>query len=1162
MNKRNADTAYAASGISNSKWLLLLCAASAAVVDIIIIAMLIAGGEAGEYLACPCLLLIFDAVYLAVSLFFTNFRFKYSIAVWASYIVLYTVGFTIGLAIVLGGEGTVITDTALALWASVHAFTIVCAVVCALFASRVIGKMWFALAVAAVFIVGAVVYAGFTFADGFFGQGTGRRTLVYSYNGTTGQYSVTGVLTGKSDTVRVPETFNGKPVTAVSLKVFAEKGINEYNLPDGIDFTDENVLLRNMNLSGKRINVDKKSVNDFREKFLEYAGGSSRGNALALANATLPVNLAANEGYVAFNYGADEFGTVNGNTIPVYVGDLENFDIGAYTAEYDYVTYRDNGSADNYYRAYGNGGYILSDIAGEGGSVFDGVTQSTVADVKFEKVYRIKVEDGNDNMYCLRDKQPELCFDNVGGSSEYKYLTMSKAGTLLDGLTPRAGFTYKWLCGGKAFTDLTEVLADDITISTQWELNKPTVSISTSAADNTLTYGEDVTLSSEVKHEAEGIAIDYAWYFGNQTQAKWSSQNVSFSHPRPSERSGNYKLKVTVGGNDITSLYAAAEADVDLIINPKQVTFDWHLPENTVYDGTDKSVSVSLEDGQEVEGHPLDYTCIGSSTFKNAGTYDFNIVTDVTTDKDYQVLNPTKSVTITARPVEVVWSDYENLEYNGSVQKPTATVTGVPADGELSVTVSGGNKNAGPHTATAVITDKNYTLTGATRTYTIAKKPLTITSKGVIVAYGKTEPQQVTVVADQCEGFVEGDGVASLSGTAMESYEGKDVGEYEGGVKIYGLTSNNYEITYVNGKLTIGKRIVQLEWSGADNLVYDGTPKNVTAVVTDKGYEGDDIRLIITGGDATDAGEHVATAEIDPNCGDADNYSMTTVIINGTAYDVEKQKPYTIQQAAVKITAQNKSSQYGEEFAELTARIDGTVYNDELTYSLSKQSGDNAGSYPITVTVAAGGRNGNYNVQTVEGTYTITKRVAYITWITESQRTWYYNGEEQAVFYDSENAYRGFLEKDLPYVEVTGHKATEVGEYVARLRITDSTIAGNYNLADEQIEWRIKKPNINIFVHLNYEKDKFDDEFEAKRGDTLYWVTESMMIGGSGVYFDNYAMVTYGDQLSSEKITNGRYVFENLGEYTIEIVCDDKNCEAKTRTLKITVVGIEGGEDA
>ncbi|MDE6690477.1 MAG: hypothetical protein K2K04_00755, partial [Clostridia bacterium] len=670
----------------------------------------------------------------------------------------------------------------------------------------------------------------------------------------------------------------------------------EYNLPDNVDFTDKAVLSGNMNFENRRItiNVDKKSVNEFRQKFLDEADyGSYLENAVALANATLPVNLAENEGYVAFNYDAVGFETVKGDTIPVYVGELDSFDFSTHTAGYDYVMHREDGSAFNYYWAYNNGGYILSDIASDDGNVFGRVTKNTVADVRFEKVYRIKVDNGNDSKYPLREVQPELCFDNLGGTTEYKYLTKPKASTYLNGLQERAGFTYRWLYypspnkNGIAFTDLAEVLADDITLSTRWELKKPTVSVSTSAANNTITYGDDVTLLSDVQHETNGITIDYAWFYNDEMQAKWSTKHVSLTHPRPSECAGTYTLRAVVGGDLITSLGAVAEAKVDLKINRKQVTFDWHLPENRVYDGTLKNVSVSLAEGQQVEGNPLNYNLSGLKSFKDARTYNFTIVTDVITDLDYQITNPTNSVTIQPCPVAVDWTGYENLEYNGSTQCPAATAIGVSADGELPVSVSGGSRNAGSFIATATTSDTNYRLTGATRPYTIAKKPLTVTSKGAVVAYGKVDPHSVNSSWYDCEGFVAGDGVSSLGGTAMVEYEGKDVGEYENGVRIRGLTSNNYDIHYVNGNLTIGARIMEIAWSGTENLVYDGTPKSVTAVVSNKGYEDDDIRLIITGGDAVNAGEYTAVAEIDPDCKDAANYSMRSYSFAGITYVVE-----------------------------------------------------------------------------------------------------------------------------------------------------------------------------------------------------------------------------------------------------------------------------------
>ncbi len=973
MIKNKAESSYGAKGIRSSKWLLLLCAASAAVVDIVIIAMLFAGGEGGEYLACPFLLLIFDLFYFAVSLFFTNFRFRYSMLVWLSYVVLYTVGLFIGLAINLGDGGTVLSSAAFALWACVHVFNILCAVVCALFASRVIKKAWFALAVAAVFIIGSVAYSGFMFALGYFGQGTGSRTLVYDYYKDKQEYAVTGVLAGRSDKITVPETFNGKPVTAVSMSLFTESGVKEFNLPDNVSFIDG--LPRNIDMTGKRINVDKKAVNDYREKFLQYAGGLSSESAVKLANATLPVNLAENEGYVAFNYEAAAVNALQRNVIPVYVGDLKNFDIGTYTAGYDYVQHPDNGSADNYYWAYYNSRYILTDLGVSGN-----VTESTVADVKFEKVYRINVDNGNDTMYPMREKEPELCFDDVYGRTDYKYLTKPMASDFLDGFKSRKGFTCNWKSGEKTFTDLTEVLADNITISAQWELKKPTLALSTSAANNTYTYGEDVTVLSGAQIEADGVTLNYNWVCSNGSQI-WHTENVSLTHPKPSEYAGTYSLYVTVDGGDVTSCAAgvSANASINLKINPKPVTLDWQLPENTVYDGTLKTVEVTYDESQNVEDNPLEYSFPSLKSFKDAGTYNFSIVTNVITDMNYKVLNPKNSLTIQPCPVEVDWSNYENLEYNGLSQCPLATAYGIPADGMLALSVSSGNKNAGSYTATATTPNTNYTLTGATRPYTIAKKPLTITVRDAEILYGKFDPQQVLPVQEQCSGFVEGDDVSSLSGFATLLYDGKDAGTYEGGVKMWGLTSNNYEISYVYGTLKIHRREVQYDWVGADNLVYDGTAKNVTAVVTKKGYDDDDIRLIVTGGNETAAGEYEAWVSIDPDCEDKGNYFIYG--LGRKIYTIQKRTVtaewYVTQDGNV-LKTEDAYVYNGKPYGVGFKPLDTVVYDRQFFHMEGETYQTDAGTYTYTL-VADESIADNYIIENGEFEFTIVKAQSEIT---------------------------------------------------------------------------------------------------------------------------------------------------------------------------------------
>lgn len=69
----------------------------------------------------------------------------------------------------------------------------------------------------------------------------------------------------------------------------------------------------------------------------------------------------------------------------------------------------------------------------------------------------------------------------------------------------------------------------------------------------------------------------------------------------------------------------------------------------------------------------------------------------------------------------------------------------------------------------------------------------------------------------------------------------------------------NYAITFVEGKLTVGKRTAALEWSGYAERTYDGKASSVTASVTNK-IGNDDVTVTVTGGDAVNAGTYTAAA--------------------------------------------------------------------------------------------------------------------------------------------------------------------------------------------------------------------------------------------------------------------------------------------------------------
>lgn len=1005
MFKNSAASAFASKKIASSKWLLLLCAASAAAVDIVIIAMLFAGGEGGEYLACPFILLIFDVFYFIVSLFFTNFRFKYSLGVWISYIILYTVGFSIGNAIILGGSGTVLTNGAIALWESVHGFNILCAIICALFASHIIKKLWIALAFAVLFLAGVATYAGYMFTDGFFGQGTGSRTLVYSYDNSTEAYSVTDVLAGRSKTVTVPETFNGKPVTKVSLKVFADSGIKTYNLPENIEFGDDkDALNRSLDLSRKRINVDKKSVNDIREKFLDNAVQgyvNVRQNALALANATLPVNLAENEGYVAFNYDMTDFDAAHQNTIPVYVGDLKSFDFAAYTAGYDYVKYRDDGSAKNLYWAYVNGGYILNDIAD------GGFEKSKVVEMNFEKVYRIRVDGGNDAKYDMREKQPELCFDNVGGTNEYKYLTKPMAKTFLNGLTPRNGFTYRWQSGNENITDLSEVIEDGMTLSVQWTLKKPTVTVRTSAPDNTITYGENVTFISEIQLEAD-VSLSYLWYDYDKGVRPETARELTLVAPKVAA-SGNYALGVTAGGDENTSLTASAVCNFDLKIEQKVLDFFWYTAaDGYTYNAGEQGIPLELGSAQLVGSDEVTYAAQcskgrydgASSIFymKEAGDYSVSVTIGGADAVNYTVnSNVADTFTVKRYEVPVNWSYFTSsgnneegsykYEYNGREQYAYADAHGLENEpliggenGKFYGEILGKAKDVGKYVATATTVNTNYLLTNYTHQFEITKKDVTVSASPVsgntfTITYGDGLP---TTYNRGYNGFVQGDtpensftGQRKLVFTQEvinNNYAYKE-GGYEQGAVLSGWTSRNYNIIYEAAPLMIEKRTVNVAWNIPADLVYDGQPKNITATVGNK-VEGDDVTLTVSGGNGITADGYTATVTAIAGA-DAANYKLPAAVT--TQYTITKR-------AATVVWNVPENAVYDGMEHEVTYTIQGLVAGDEQYFKFDSLKFIDAGDYVCRVQYENEEFvKQNYNLVNDGAKFTIARAQAEIT---------------------------------------------------------------------------------------------------------------------------------------------------------------------------------------
>ena len=278
-------------------------------------------------------------------------------------------------------------------------------------------------------------------------------------------------------------------------------------------------------------------------------------------------------------------------------------------------------------------------------------------------------------------------------------------------------------------------------------------------------------------------------------------------------------------------------------------------------------------------------------------------------------------------------SDITALTYTGVAQTPTVTVN----DGETRLventdyTVSySNNTNAALSTATtaptvtitAVATSQKYAGT-TSKTFTIQKKALTITAENKTATFGDAAPAY-TVTYD---GFENNETATVLGGTlalACDYVQNESgVGEYE--ITPSGLTSDNYEITFTAGKLTVGKKALESSMIAAiEALTYNGTAQTPEPVVTFNEM------TLEAGTDYTVAYANNTAAALATATENAPTVTITAVATS-QKYAGTTSKTFTIQKKALTITAENKTATFGDAAPAYTVTYDGFENNETAT---------------------------------------------------------------------------------------------------------------------------------------------------------------------------------------------------------------------------------------
>lgn len=345
----------------------------------------------------------------------------------------------------------------------------------------------------------------------------------------------------------------------------------------------------------------------------------------------------------------------------------------------------------------------------------------------------------------------------------------------------------------------------------EFTVKQRAATITINAVDN-ITYGDKVPdLSATPDGVLVGDSLSYTLNTDYTVGAKRGNYTASVEFNPEAAENKNYAITVNT---------------VEFTVVQKSLTIKLN---NTATVAVGKTYKVEAEHLEKI-GLVAGDTVTGYVTITKdvKGTYnadDFDKSNLVVTNADCYVISYEMSVEFIEVTFAIDFADV-TLTYDGQphgvlVTKTDASknyaITYGTTENDCTLNSSPVYTNAGTYKIYFKVVD-NDTLAEekGSVTLTINKKAVTVKVNDVTITYGETPKFECTVT-----GLVDGE---TLSGEAVYSGAGKDVGEYD--ISVSGITaSDNYNASFVSGKLTINKKEAKVDWTIAESYVYnDGQP--------------------------------------------------------------------------------------------------------------------------------------------------------------------------------------------------------------------------------------------------------------------------------------------------------------------------------------------------
>ena len=426
----------------------------------------------------------------------------------------------------------------------------------------------------------------------------------------------------------------------------------------------------------------------------------------------------------------------------------------------------------------------------------------------------------------------------------------------------------------------------------------------------------------------------------------------------------------------------AAEASFTMKVLPKQVTVtadpagkiygdDDPQPFTAKTEGTIGEDSVVIDSITRAEGEDVGTYPITPAGETEQGNYTVSYVPGVFT------ISPKTGLELVVNGFDDVY-DGQSHAASAGCNDPEATVEYSVDGGEtwsatppsIKDVIRNADQSVGQINVTVRATKPNYVTVTASTVLRVTPKTVKVTANDNGKVFGGAEPTLTASVS----GTLGSDGVdytiSRAAGESVGTYAITPSGDAEQG---------NYHVEYEPGTFTItpapeGIALTATGYTGT----YDGQrhPVSASAVAAD----GTPCTIEYS----TDGGATWSTIVpgITNVIRNADNsVGSQTVLVRATnpSFSPSEIREVTLRvnPAPVVITADNKIKDYGSADPALTATVSGTLNGDVLSYTITRDPGEQPGSYPIR---PAGAREqGNYSVTFVPGSLTVSALTMNLT---------------------------------------------------------------------------------------------------------------------------------------------------------------------------------------